>query len=118
MASGLNQEKMRSWLGKFRFKSEVSHSSQYPRAAVLWIVEDAEGIADHITSASTTGKPFQEFENLGFKLRNKSPQPKVKLNWRGGQLQADRLLGGSSTSPKTRGDNEAILDLRYLPKVQ
>ena len=36
----------RSW--KISFKSEVSHSSQYPRAAMLWIgeIEDAESFDD------------------------------------------------------------------------
>ena len=33
----LQRTEFRSW--KIRFESEVSHSSQYPRAAVLWIGE-------------------------------------------------------------------------------
>ena len=44
------------------FKSEVSHSSQYPRAAVL-----SKSIDDLITSASVTGRPIRDFENLDFK---------------------------------------------------
>ena len=56
-----------SW--KISFKSEVSHSSQYLRAGMLWSgdVEDANS-DDLITSASFTGKPIPDFENLDFKI--------------------------------------------------
>ena len=51
----------RSWT--ISFKSEVCHSSQYPRAAVLY-----KSIDDLITSASVTGRPIPDFENLDFKI--------------------------------------------------
>ena len=58
--------------GKFEisFKSEFSHSSQYPRAAMLWIgeAEDPESIYDLITSASRTGDPTPDFVNLDFQI--------------------------------------------------
>ena len=40
------------------------------RAAMLWIgeVEDAKSVDHFITSASTTGEPFQDFENLDVKI--------------------------------------------------
>ena len=47
----------RSW--RMSFTGDVSHSSQYPKAATLWIgeVEDAKSIDNAITSASFTGRP-------------------------------------------------------------
>ena len=51
----------RSWT--ISFKSEVCHSSQHPRAAVL-----SKSIDDLITSASVTGRPIPDFENLDFKI--------------------------------------------------
>ena len=58
----------RSW--KLSFKNEFSHSSPHPRAAMLWIgeVEDAKSIDELITSASITGRPTLDFENLDFKI--------------------------------------------------
>ena len=60
--------KFRSW--KISFKSGVSRSSKYPRAAVLWtcVDEDAKSIDDLITSASIPGRPILDFENLDFKI--------------------------------------------------
>ena len=53
-----------------RFKSAVSHSPKYPRAAMQWIgeVEYAESIDELVTSASITGDPILDFENLDFKI--------------------------------------------------
>ena len=84
----------RSW--KISFNSEVSHSMQYPRAARPWTgeVEDATSTSELITSASLTGDPIPDFENLDFKtasglnkiqtgsFKKQSPQPKEKLNQR------------------------------------
>ena len=58
---GLNQQN--SEVGKIK-KSEVSHSSRYPSAAVQWIgeVEDENSIDDLFTSASITGDPILDFE--------------------------------------------------------
>ena len=44
--------------------------SQNSRAAMPWIgeVEDAWSIDDFITSASMTGRPIPDFENLDFKI--------------------------------------------------
>ena len=52
------------------FKSDVIHSSQYPRAAMLWIgeVEDAKSIDDIITSALINWDPIPDFENLDFRI--------------------------------------------------
>ena len=57
-----------SW--EISFKSEVSHFSQYPRAAMLRIgeVEDAESMDGLIASASWSGRPIPDFENLDFKI--------------------------------------------------
>ena len=64
LTNGLNQQK--SEVG--RSKGEVSQSSQYPRAAMLFIgdVEDAKNIDDVINSASVTGRPIPDYENLDF----------------------------------------------------
>ena len=100
----LDSPEFRTW--KMRLKTEVSHSSQYPRTAMRWIdaVEDAKSISDFIASVSFTRRPIPDFENLFFWLlansgksepeptRNKSRQPKEKLNQRRGHLWADRLL--------------------------
>ena len=57
-----------SW--EISFKSEVSHFSQYTRAAMLRIgeVEDAESMDGLIASASWSGRPIPDFENLDFKI--------------------------------------------------
>ena len=64
----LQPTEFKSW--KISFKSEVSHSSQYPRAAMLRIgeVEDATSIDDRMTAAPKTGRPIPDFENLDFKI--------------------------------------------------
>ena len=51
-------------------KREVTHSSQYPGDALLWIgdVEDATSIDDLITSACMKGKSIPDYENLDFKI--------------------------------------------------
>ena len=48
--------------------SEVSPSSQHPRAGVLWVgeVKDADSIDDLISSASISGRPSLDFEDLDF----------------------------------------------------
>ena len=67
----LQPTEFRNW--KTSFKSEVCQSSQYPRAAMLWIgeVEDAESIVELFTSASRTGRPIPDFENLDFKMASR-----------------------------------------------
>ena len=59
---------LESW--KSRFKTEASHSAQYPRAAMLWIgeIEDAQSMDELITSASLTGGPILDFENCHWSL--------------------------------------------------
>ena len=101
----LQPTEFRNW--KTSFKSEVCQSSQYPRAAMLWV-----GIDEFFTSASRTGRPTPDFENLDFKmasrrreiakgnLRNMSPKQKAKLTPKRDHLRADRLLGWSTTSSK------------------
>ena len=56
-----------SW--KLSFKNVVSFFA-IPRAAMLWIgeVEDAKSIDDIIVSASLSGRPILDFENLDFKI--------------------------------------------------
>ena len=81
LANGLN--KQNSEVGKISFKGEVCLSSQYPRAAMLWIgeVEDAESIDELSTSASIIGSPMPDFENLHFKIAGglrKSPAGNLK----------------------------------------
>ena len=68
LTNGLNQQN--SKVGKSASKSGVSHSSQYPRAAALCIdeVEDDISIDHLITSASMTGRPIPDFENLDFMI--------------------------------------------------
>ena len=53
-------------------KIEVSHSSQYPRASMLWIgeLEDAKSIDGLITSISVPWKTNSDFENLDLKIAN------------------------------------------------
>ena len=48
------------------FKSEVSHTSQYPKAVMLRIaeIEDAKSMKKLETSASSTSKRKPDFENL------------------------------------------------------
>ena len=55
---------IRSW--KMSFKSEVSHTSQYPKAVMLRIaeIEDAKSMKKLETSASSTSKRKPDFENL------------------------------------------------------
>ena len=67
VTNGLNQQN--SEVGKISFKSEVSHSSKYRGAAVLWIgeVEDVQSI-DELISASVTGTPPLDFKNLDLKI--------------------------------------------------
>ena len=108
----------RSW--KISFKREVSHSSQYSRAAMPRIgeVEDVSGIDDLVTSASTTGRPIPDFEDLEFKIASglrkiftgifKKPclQCRQKRSTRG-EIYDFFKLGG---------DND-VLDFRDLSKV-
>ena len=82
---------------------------------MLWIgeVDDAKSIDELVPSASITGRLIPDFENLDFKIasrlmkilegtsKDKSPQPKEKLNQRRDHLRADRLLGWSTTSSKS-----------------
>ena len=109
------------------FKSAISHYSQYPRAAMLWIgeVEDAESIDDIITSALLSWDPIPDFENLNFKIT--SELRKIQTwnfkktshhRWRQSSVREAityRLLGRSTTFFIFSGENEAILDFRDEP---
>ena len=78
---------------KICLRSGVSHSSQHPRAAMLWIgqVVGSKSIDDLITQHLYPGYPILDFENLDFKIasglrkilqetsRDKSPRQKAKL---------------------------------------
>ena len=79
----------------------------YPRATELWIceVEDAKSIVDLITTASITGRPIPDLENLdshickrtqehpNSELQETSHHSRGKAQSRRDQLQANRLLG-------------------------
>ena len=120
----------RSW--KISFNSEVSHSSQFPRHAMLWIgeVEDAESVDDLISSASFTGKSILDFENLDFKIASG-----LRKIVRGNLKKQVTTVEGKAQSEKSSltdrqiawmiydlfeisGNNEAILDFRHLTKKQ
>ena len=120
----------RSW--NIRFKSEVTHSSQYPRDAMLWIgeVEDAKSIDDLITSASITGKSKPDFENLDVNIASGlrkilTGSFKKQVTTAEGKTQSEK---SSLTDRqvawmiydlfKISGNNEAILDFRHLSKNQ
>ena len=115
---------------KMSFKNEVSHSSQYPRTAMLWKgeVEDIECIDELSTSASITGRPIPDFENLDFKIASglwkiltgnfkkqittsegKAPSEKTSRTGR-------QIVWMICDVFKICGDNEAILDIRDYRK--
>ena len=69
MRTGLNQQN--SEVGIISFKIEVSHSSQHSRAAILYGLvrcRMALSMDELTTSASITGDPIPDFENLDFKI--------------------------------------------------
>ena len=117
---------------KMIFKSEVSHSSQYPRLAMLWTgdLQDAHSIDDLNTPASVTRRPIPDFENLDEKkiasgLRN-IPTGNVtkQVTTADGKAQSEkRSLTGRQIAWmiydffKIRGDSEDIVDFRDLSKV-
>ena len=121
------QTEFRSW--KISFKSEVSRSSQYPRAATLWIgeVENAESI-DELFSA--IGDPIPDFDNLDLKnasgvrkilpgnFKNKSPHPKAKQSEKRSPTGKQILWWMVCDFFKISCDNEAFLDFTDLSKVQ
>ena len=115
---------------KIRFKSEVSDSSQYPRAAMLWIgeVEDATSIDDIFASAAPTGRPFLDFENLDFKTarglrKSLTGLFKERVTTAEGEAQSEkrsfagRLFAWIIYDFKIGGSNGAILALREKSKV-
>ena len=100
----------RSW--KISFKSAVSHSSQYPKADMLLIgeVEDAKSIGDLITSATTTGEPISDFENLDFKIAGglrKFPTENFKK-------QVTTAEGKAQSEQSSLTERNCLDDLRLL----
>ena len=132
MRTGLNQQN--SEVGKIRFTSEVSHSSQYSRAAELYGLvrwRMAKSMDELTTSASITGDPIPDFENLDLKIASglgkiltgnfkkqvhhsrRQSSFKEEITHRQTDCLDDlRILN------KISGDNEAILDVRDSRKVQ
>ena len=98
---------------------------------MLWIGEsdDAERIDDLITSASITGRPILDIENLDFKIarglrKTQTGNFKQRITTGEGKAQLEkRSLTGRQIAwminalIKISGDNEAILDFRDLSKV-
>ena len=117
-----------SW--KNSFDTEVSHSSQYPRTAVLWIgeVEGAESIDDLITSAPFTGEPIMDFENHDFKIAGGlrkilTGNFEKQVTTAEGKAQSRKLLTDGQTNAwmiydvfKISGNDEAILDSREVKR--
>ena len=99
---------------------------------MLWTgeVEDAKSIDDHITSASVSGKPIPDFENLDFKIATGlrkilTGNFKKQVTTAGGKAQAEkRSLTGKQIAGmlydcfKKSWRQEAILDFRDFSKVQ
>ena len=98
---------------------------------MLWIgeVEDAKSIDDLITSASLPERPIPDVENLDCKfaseLRKIFTNFKKQVTAAEGKPQSEkRSLTGRQIAwmicdlYDMSGDNEAILDFRYLTKVQ
>ena len=129
----------RSW--KIIFKSEVSHSSQCPRAAILWIgeVEDAKNIDDLITfkhlqqedqfppsriSTSRLQTDWREFRTGNLKKQVTTAEGKAQSETR--SLSGRPIAWIMFELSKTNGDNEAILDFgglssrtkRFRPSTQ
>ena len=113
-------------------KSEVSQSSQNSRAALLRIgeVEDAKSIDELITSASVTGDPILDFENVdviiasGLRKIQTGNFKKQVTTAEGKAQSAKRSLASRQVAWviydffNISGDNEAILDFRDLSKAQ
>ena len=106
---------LRSW--KISLRSEVSHSSQYP----ICEVEDAKSIDDLITSASKAGD-FQDCkraqENPDEKLKETSHHCPREGSIREQITYSEHIAWMVYDFFKISGDNEAILDFRYLSEVQ
>ena len=102
------------------------------RSHSFWIgeVEDAKSVDDLITSASRTGKSTADLKNLDTKMASglrkiQTGNFKKQVTTAEGQAQSEkRSLTSRQISLmiydffKIIGDNEAVLDFRYLPKVQ
>ena len=102
----------------FKKKNEVSHPSQYPRAGMLWIgdVEDADSVDDLITSASVTGRPIPDLENLDFKIA--SGRKKIQATPEERRHCKDRH---KVAQPNEGGGSRTVKDRRtpvYKPLVQ
>ena len=110
-------------------QSAVSHSSQYPRAAMLWIgkVEDAESIDDLITSTLISWDPIPDFENLDFRItcelrKIQTGNFKKQVTTGEGKAQSEKRSLRDRQIAWTiydfiifSGENEAILDFRDEP---
>ena len=116
----------RRW--KICLQSDVFHSSQYPRAAIQWIVqvEDAKSIDYLITSRSMTGKPILVFENLDVKIasglrkiqtrnfKKHFTTDKCKAQSEKGSLTGRHIAWMIHDLFKIRGEHGAILDFRDI----
>ena len=100
------------------------------RYAMDWRIEDAKSIDDFTTSASLTGKPMPDFENLDFKsargvrkILTGNVKKQVTTAERTAQSEK-RLLTGRQIAwmifdfLNISGDNEAILEFKDLSKVK
>ena len=120
----LQPTEYRSWI--ISFNNEVSHSSQHPRATMLWIgqVEGAESVGDPSTLAFTTGRPIPDFENLDFKIASgltkilKNFKKQITTAERKAQSEKRSLTGRQIACMICDFHNEAIWDFRDLSKVQ
>ena len=100
---------------KISFKSEVSQSSQYRRAAMLCIgeVEDAKSLDDLITSASVAGRPIPDFENLQFEdCMWTQEDPNTKLQETSYHSRRKGTIGEEIPNRQT----DCVDDLRRLHK--
>ena len=115
LTSGLSRQNLE--VGKsVSSKSEVSHTSQYPRATTLWIgeVDDAKSVDDLIASASIAGRPLPDLENLDFQdCKRTQENPIWKL-----QKTSDHSRRQSSIREEiTYRQTDCLDDLRRLQKL-
>ena len=131
LTNGRNQQN--SEMGKRGAKAKSLILGNIPEPlCFVWIgeVEDAQSIDDLITSASISGEPILDFENLDFKSTRgvrKILKGNVKKQVTTAERKAQsekRLLTGRQIAwmifdfLNISGDNEAILEFKDLSKVK
>ena len=100
------------------------------RYATAWWSSGAKSIDELITSASTTGRPTPDFENLDFKIATGlrkifAGDLEKQVAAAAGKAQSEkRTVSGREIASmihvffRRSGGNEAISDLKHLPKVK